>query len=147
MNHKNSGKVYKSAEIKMTVPFYDLDPLHVVWHGNYLKYFDNARSALFDSLGIDLYGFYKKTKYLFPIIKTSTRHVFPLRHRDEFTVKATVTAAKYKIVTEFEIRLIKDGKICAKGTSEQVAVINQKHDGELEMALTIPEEISKALGF
>jgi acyl-CoA thioester hydrolase len=147
MNKKNPDILYKSAEVKMTVPFYDLDPLHVVWHGNYLKYFDNARAELFDSLGIDLYGYYKKTKYLFPIIKTSTRHVFPLRHRDEFIVKATVTAAKYKIVTEFEIRFAKDGRIAAKGTSEQVAVIGNDDTGELEMALTIPGEISKALGF
>ena len=147
MNHKNPEIIYKSAEVKMTVPFYDLDPMHVVWHGNYLKYFDNARSALFDSLGIDLYGFYNKTKYLFPLIKSTIKHVFPLRHRDEFIVKATVTAAKYKIVTEFEIRLVKDGRISAKGTSEQVAVINQEETGELEMSLIIPEEISKALGF
>lgn len=147
MNQKNPDIKNKSAEIKMTVPFYDLDPMNIVWHGNYLKYFDNARFALFESAGINLHGFYEKTRYLFPIIKTTTKHIFPLRHRDEFVVKATVTAAKVKIITEFEIRLVSDGKICCKGISEQVAVINQEGNGELEMAMSIPEEIAAAFGF
>ena len=127
----------------MSVPFHDLDPLHMVWHGNYLKYFDIARSELFAGSGVDLFEYYKKTNFLFPITKTATKHIVSLRYRDEFICKATCVEAQYKIVVDFKIRLAKDNKICAKGRSEQVAV---KYP-DREIQFEIPDDIRKALGF
>ena len=45
-------------EFKRRVPFHDLDPLQIVWHGNYLKYFDIARFGLFKQAGLDLYQYF-----------------------------------------------------------------------------------------
>ena len=39
------------AEIEMVVPFFDVDMMEVVWHGHYVKYFEEARCALLDKLG------------------------------------------------------------------------------------------------
>ncbi|MCP4131318.1 MAG: acyl-CoA thioesterase [bacterium] len=133
----------QNFEITDTVPFHDLDPMKVVWHGNYLKYFDRARAALFLDIGIDLYDFYKRTDYLFPVSKTSMKYVFPLQYRDEFICKATLVEAKIKIVVDFEIRLASNGKVCTKGRGEQVAVKSP----EMELMLKIPDEIRTALGF
>jgi acyl-CoA thioester hydrolase len=133
----------KSFELTLKVPFYDLDPLRMVWHGNYLKYFDTARSGLFDHLGVDLESFYNKTKILFPISKTYTKHIFPLRYKDEFICNASISDARHKIVVEFEIRLASDRKLCTRGSSEQVAV----QTPEMEIMLKIPDEIREALGF
>jgi acyl-CoA thioester hydrolase len=138
-----SSEEKKSFEIKLKVPFYDLDPLQMVWHGNYLKYFDTARAELFDSLGVDLDGFYNKTKILFPITRTQTKHIFPLRYKDEFTCKASLSDARQKIVIHFEIRHVSGGRLCARGSSEQVAV----QTPEMEIMLKIPDEIREALGF
>ena len=134
---------YKSYEVKLRVPFHDLDPLHMVWHGHYLKYFDIARSELFHSLGVDLFSYFNRTNYLFPITKTNTKHIVSLRYRDEFKCKATVVEARYKIVVEFSIRSGAKNQLYAKGRSEQVAV---KYP-EMEMLFEIPDEIRKALGF
>ena len=134
---------YRSHEIKMKVPFFDLDPMQIVWHGNYLKYFDIARSELFDHLGVDLFEFHDRTRYIFPIIRSSVKHIRPLKRGDEFICRATVKDARSKIVVAFEIRLVADGMVCAKGTTEQAAVLSP----EMEMVYTIPEEISRALGF
>ncbi len=133
----------KSHDVKMKVSFFDLDPMQIVWHGNYLKYFDIARSELFDGLGVDLFEFHDRTRYIFPIIRSSVKHIHPLRRGDEFICRATVKEARTKIVVAFEIRLVADGTICAKGTTEQAAVLAP----EMEMVYTIPEEISRALGF
>jgi len=131
-----------SYEVTLKVPFYDLDPMQIVWHGNYLKYFDIARSELYDNLGVDLFAFHDKTRYIFPIIRTSVKHIRPLKRGDEFICRATVKEARTKIVVVFEIRLVKDGTICARGSTEQVAV----REPEMEMEFSIPEEISRALG-
>lgn len=132
----------KSIEIRRTVPFYDLDPMQIVWHGNYFNYFEDARWSLLDHFNIDLYAYYEKTKIIFPIVRTSTKHIYPLRHRDEFICKATLVEARFKIVVDFEIRLVQDGKICARGRTEQVAVLTP----EMEILLRIPDDIRAALG-
>jgi acyl-CoA thioester hydrolase len=132
----------KSFEIRRTVPFYDLDPMQIVWHGNFFNYFEDARWALLDHHGVDLYAYYEKTKIIFPIIRTATKHIFPLRHRDEFICKATIIEARFKIVVDFEIKLTANGTICARGRTEQVAVVTP----EMEILLRIPDEIRTALG-
>lgn len=132
-----------SCEIMHKVPFYDLDPMQIVWHGNYFHYFEDARVALFSQLGIDLYEFYVRTQYLFPIIKTSTKHIYPLRYGDEFICKASLVEGKMKIVVDFEITLKHDKKLCVRGRTEQVAV----KAPEMEIMFTIPDEIREALGF
>jgi acyl-CoA thioester hydrolase len=132
----------KSIEIRRAVPFYDLDPMQIVWHGNYFNYFEDARWALLDYFGVDLYAYYEKTNIIFPIVRTKTKHIYPLRHRDEFICRATIIEARFKIVVEFEIRLVQDGKVCARGRTEQVAVLTP----EMEILLRIPDDIRAALG-
>jgi len=136
-------KEQKSFEVKIHVPFFDLDPMQIVWHGNYLNYFEIARAALFDHYGVDLYSYYDREKIIFPIIRTSTKHIFPLRHRDEIICKATLVDARVKLVVDFEIRKVDDGNICARGRTEQVTVKTP----EMETLFSIPEEIRSSLGF
>lgn len=133
----------KSFEVKIKIPFFDLDPMQIVWHANYLNYFEIARAALFEHNGIDLYSFFEKYQLIFPIIKTSTKHVLPLRHNDEIICKATLVDAYVKLIVDFEIRKATDGKICTRGRTEQVAV---KIPG-MEMLFSMPEEIRRAFGF
>jgi acyl-CoA thioester hydrolase len=139
MNSQN----LKIHQTQFTVPFYDLDPMRMVWHGNYLKYFDTTRAELFYAAGFDPLEYFKKTNFLFPITRTSTKHIVSLRYRDEFKCKATVAEAEYKIVVEFEIRLINNNQLCTRGRSEQVAV---KYPA-MEILFEIPDDIRKMLGF
>ncbi|MFZ0131831.1 MAG: thioesterase family protein [Desulfobacterales bacterium] len=130
-------------EYEARVPFHDLDPLQVVWHGNYLKYFDIARFGLFRQAGLDLYRYFLDHQLIFPVTRSSTKHIVPLRHDDAFVCKATVTEAVYKIAMSFEIRLTAGNQVCTRGTSEQVAVKMP----EMEMQFEVPGDISAALGF
>jgi len=143
MEDQMNRQSHISHEVRMTVPFHDVDPMQIVWHGHYLKYFDIARFGVFSKAGIDLWEFFEKTGYLFPITRTTTKHILPLRYRDEFLCTATVIEAKIKIVIDFEIRLAGRDEIFTKGRGDQVAV---KYP-EMEMMLEIPEEIRRALGF
>lgn len=131
-----------SFEINLSVPFHDLDPMMIVWHGNYFKYFDKARFALFDAAGIDLYRYMVDRQIVFPITRTSTKHIQPLRANNKFSCKATVTEARNKIAIDFEIRII-NGDLCTRGKSEQLAVKLPDMDLEFE----IPADIQRAFGF
>lgn len=120
-----------------------MDSLGIVWHGNYLKYFDIARFGLFDSVGIDLYAYMLEKQYTFPVTRTSLKHIAPLKAFDEFVCRAIVTEAQYKIGMNFEIRKADRGILCARGSSEQLAV----RYPEMEMEFAIPDDIRAALGF
>jgi acyl-CoA thioester hydrolase len=133
----------KSIEVKYCVPFFDLDPMQIVWHGNYLNYFEIARAKLLDHHGVDLYSFYESQKLIFPIIRTSTKHIYPLRHHDDIIIKATLADARVKLVVDFEVRMATDDKVCARGRTEQVTV----KVPEMETIFKIPEDIRRALGF
>ena len=130
-----------SYEIRLKVPFHDLDPMQVVWHGNYMKYFDMARFGLFEAAGIDLYRCLAEDRCVFPITRTEVKHIAPLRPNDEFVCRAKVTEAVYKIVMRFEIRRLPSGEICARARSEQVAV----RLPDMAMAFEIPASIRQAL--
>ncbi len=130
-----------SHSIEMQVPFYDLDPMQIVWHGNYLKYFDRARAALFSHINVDLYDIYNETEYLFPIIRSSVKHITPLMYNDRILCTAHLMQVDYKIVFDFELRRLKDDRVCAKGRSEQVAIRNM--DGE--MLFRIPGSVRERI--
>ena len=133
----------RNYQARMTVPFHDLDPMHVVWHGNYLKYFDIARFGLFNDAGVDLHRYSLENNYIFPVTKTSTKYIAPLRYGDEFICRATLLDATIKIVMNFEIQRVKDNVICTKGISDQVAIKLP----EMEMMFEIPRDIRAQLGF
>ena len=131
----------KSFEVKISVPFYDLDPMQIVWHGNYLNYFELARAGLFQRYGVDLYNYYDRTKIIFPSIRTQTKHILPLRHRDEIICRATLVDANIKLIVDFEIRKAGENVVCARGRTEQVAV--QMPQGET--LYSIPADIRDVL--
>ena len=129
-----------STSVRLKVPYYDVDMMQIVWHGNYLKYFDMARQALFREYGVDLRHYTEDTRYVFPVVRSTIKHIWPLKFDDEFTCTAVLKEARVRIVLDFEIKLISDGRLCAKGWTEQVAVLLP----EMEMVFQIPEEIQKA---
>ena len=133
---------HRRYEIEGRVAFYELDPMQIVWHGNYFNYFEDARQAFLAHCGVDLHEFFSRTQLLFPIIRTSSKHIYPLRYGDEYICQATLVDAKTKLVFAFEIRLKSDGRICTRGRTEQVTV----KAPEMEIQFSIPDEIRQALG-
>ena len=92
---------------------------------------------------MDLYQYFLDRQLIFPVTRSSAKHIVPLRYDDEFVCKATVTEAVYKIAMSFEIRLAANGQICTRGKSEQVAVKMP----EMEMQFEVPGDVTAALGF
>ena len=130
-----------SCEIEGRVAFYEVDPLQIVWHGNYFNYFEEARQTLLARRDVDLYEYGQRTQFSFPIIRTETTHYSPLRYGDVFICRATLVEARTKIVMDFEISIKNRDRICVKGRTEQVAV----KMSEMELQIFIPEEIRIAL--
>jgi acyl-CoA thioester hydrolase len=129
-----------STSVTLKVPYYDVDLMQVVWHGNYLKYFEVGRQALFRKYGVDLQRYMEDTRYVFPIVRSTIKHIWPLRFDDEFTCTVVLKEVRVRIVLNYEIKLNSNGRLCAKGWTEQVAVLLPV----MEMVFQIPEAIQKA---
>jgi acyl-CoA thioester hydrolase len=55
------------SSVQLKVRFNECDPLQIVWHGNYLKYFEDAREDFCLQNGIS-YLDMKKRAYATPIV-------------------------------------------------------------------------------
>jgi acyl-CoA thioester hydrolase len=130
-----------SASVRRKVPFYDVDMMRVVWNGHYWKYFEEARQALFTQQGLAPFDESGGKGWVFPVIRSEAKYIHPLRLDDEFICTATLKEAKVRIVVDFEVTRVVDGKVCARGSSEQAAVKMP----ETEMAFMIPKEVQDAL--
>jgi acyl-CoA thioester hydrolase len=123
-----------SADIETKIEFYDLDPMGIVWHGNYIKYFEMARCKLLDKLG---YG-YEKMKdsgYMFPVTTVNIKYIKPLYFGNVIKVKAVLKEYENCIQIKYEVRNLKTNELTTKGVSMQMAY-NIK---EQKSSLTCPQ--------
>ena len=109
------------AEVELTVQFYDLDPMEVVWHGNYAKYFEVARCALLDQIHYN-YAEMKQSGFAWPIIDMQVRYLQPLTFGQTVVVRAELVEYEYWLKIEYAIRDTTTDTRLTKGTTRQVAV-------------------------
>ena len=115
------------AETEITVEFFDLDPLNVVWHGNYLKYFEIGRRALLEEIKFD-YLEMQKTGYVFPIIECSVKYLGFIRFRDRIKIKAILVEYENRLKIKYEIHNAETGLLTTKGITTQMAYNMKIHD-------------------
>ena len=75
------------AEIR--VNYFDTDQMGVVWHGNYIKYFEMAREELFRTLGLP-YAEVEKAGIMMPIVDVAVEYKFPARYDEILHVETRV---------------------------------------------------------
>lgn len=89
--------------VDLEVPFHDVDPLFVSWHGHYFKYFEIARTALQRRHQLDAPDL-RALGFAWYVIETRTRHVQALRYGERFRVHAWFVEADPRITIAYEIR-------------------------------------------
>jgi acyl-CoA thioester hydrolase len=124
-----------AAVVDLEVPFHDVDPLLVAWHGHYYKYFEIGRQALQRRHRVDAPDL-RELGYHWYVIETRSRHVAPLRYGEAFQVKAWFCERDPRIGVAYEIVSKKTGKRAARGVT---VLVTTRPDGEL--LLETPREI------
>lgn len=122
------------------VQFYDIDPMNVVWHGNYPRYFEAARSVLLDRLSYN-YREMEQSGYLWPIVDLQIKYIRPLTLHQKILVEATLIEHQNRLVIAYIIRDEATGQILTKGKSIQVAL----HAETKEMQFETPEIFRQAV--
>lgn len=70
----------------LKVEFYDLDPMNVVWHGNYVKYIEAARCDFLEKIGCT-YSDLKDAGVAYPVAKMEMKYIKPCVFGQNLTVK------------------------------------------------------------
>ncbi len=109
------------ARIEIEIPFYDLDSVSIVWHGNYPKYFELARCALLEKFNYG-YSEMRESGYIWPIIDLQIRYIKPLVFKQCIVVDAVLKEWEYRLKIDYLIRDATTQARLTKGSTTQVAV-------------------------
>jgi acyl-CoA thioester hydrolase len=110
-----------SAEIELQVQFFDLDPMQIVWHGNYVKYLEIARCALFDRIDYN-YEQMKASGYAWPVIDMHLRYIGSARFGQKILLRATLVEWENRLKIDYLITDTASGKRLNRASTTQVAV-------------------------
>jgi acyl-CoA thioester hydrolase len=121
-------------QTEVIVRFNEADPLGIVWHGHYLRYFEDGREAFGKKYGVSYLDFYHQG-YAVPVVSVQCDYKRPLRYGNSVIVEATlVNTPAAKMLFEYKMFDAEKKILVATGSSVQVFVDIKT----FELHLTIP---------
>lgn len=113
-------KVLLKSEKEIEVRFNELDPLGVVWHGNYIKYFEDGREDFGMKYGIS-YTDLKKENIMAPIISVHCDYKRFVKYGEKLIIETTyVDNLAAKIILNYKISRKENNELVAEGSTIQV---------------------------
>jgi acyl-CoA thioester hydrolase len=126
-------------QTEVVVKFNEADPLGIVWHGHYIRYFEDGRESFGKRYGVAYLDFYHNGLAV-PVVSVNCDYKKPLRYGDSVIVETTyINSPAAKMKFEYKIYESKSRTLVATGSSLQVFV-NAK---SFTLELTIPEFFEK----
>lgn len=117
--------------MEIPVRFSETDAMGVVWHGNYLKFFEDAREHFGKIYGLDNLQIHN-AGFFIPIVHSELHHKAPIHYGEIAVVTAKlIYRESAKIIFEFEIINKYTGVLAAKGTTTQVFLNAETRELEL----------------
>ena len=115
------------------IRFSDVDSMGIVWHGNYIKLFEDGREAFGNQYGINYMDFYHQG-VLIPIVKINCDYKKPLKYGDTALIETRfVNCESAKLMYEYTIYRNNTAEVVATGSSLQVFL-----NTEMELLLDLP---------
>ncbi len=117
-------KIITTYETK--IEFYDLDPMNVVWHGNYIKYLEAARCDMLSKIGYT-YSDMRDDGCAYPIAKMDMKYIKPLEFQQKIKVICTLETIEPSLEIKYIIEDATTGEKLFQAKSMQIRVnINTK---------------------
>ncbi len=118
----------------INIRFHEVDSLRIVWHGHYLKYFEDGREAFGRKYGIGYMDVYD-LGLLTPLVKIACDYKRPIKYGDLVVLETKyIDSEAAKIQFQFTLFHAETKKVYAIGKSTQV-FLNDKN----ELMLTLPK--------
>ena len=109
-----------SNRLSILVRFNEADPLGIVWHGHYIRYFEDGREAFGEKYGLrylDIFNY----GYTVPVVKVECNYKRSLRYGDRVIVEVKyVDTPAAKIKFTYRLYNPATNELVADGSSVQV---------------------------
>ena len=130
------------SEVTLVTSFQDADPMGVIYHGNYFRYFEEARRVMMDKIE---YGYLamNASGYMWPIIGTQVKYVKAIPFNHEIRVTAKLTEWENRLRVDYVIYDGKTGQRMCKGHTMQVAVAMETE----EMCFASPKVLTDKIEY
>jgi acyl-CoA thioester hydrolase len=109
-----------SVRTEIRVRFNEADPLGIVWHGHYIRYFEDGREAFGSIHGLGYLDVYSQG-FVTPIVSLNCDYKRPLRYGDTVVVETIYVnsdAAKLKFI--YRLYNAQNNELVATGSTTQV---------------------------
>jgi acyl-CoA thioester hydrolase len=125
--------------MEFRIYYEDTDAGGVVYHANYLNYFERGRTEFFRERGVSVRGLHDQG-CIFPVVRLEVDFRSPAVHDDLLRVETEVlTVGKSSFALGQQVVRVVDGKLLAGGTVTLACV------GPNMRAKRLPEEILRVL--
>jgi len=135
---------YLTTTVDIEIPFHDCDPMNVVWHGNYPRYFEVARCQLLRLFNYD-YADMVASGYMWPIVDMRLKYVGSAKFTQVITVSASLVEYEHRIKINYLICDKKTGAKLTKGYTVQAAVSIESNELQLESPAILAEKLRPCL--
>ncbi|KIH85606.1 acyl-CoA thioesterase [Pseudomonas batumici] len=139
---RSRGVLHVDTEI--LVPFFDVDTMHVVWHGHYVKYLEVARCALLDHIGHN-YTQMRESGYAWPVIDLQLRYVRGAVFGQKINVRANLVEWENRLKVNYLITDLASGERLTRASTVQVAVDMQSREMQLASPKVFVAAVEKVL--
>ncbi|HZY74386.1 MAG TPA: thioesterase family protein [Edaphobacter sp.] len=121
MENLTSGKQIGEAHVR--VRYAETDQMGVVYHANYLVWFEIGRVEFIRQLGLDYKSMEREEGCGIAVVDVSVRYKVPARYDDELTVQTRLIAARGSVI-RFGYRIVRmaDGALLCEGQTVHVVV-------------------------
>lgn len=103
------------------VPFFDVDPMQIVWHGNYVKYLEVARCAFLDSIGYS-YDEMGRRGFSWPIVKMDLKYIRPARFGQTIRIDMAIVEIDTCLRIDYTLSDEQTGEKLTRASTTQAAV-------------------------
>lgn len=105
---------------EVLIRFNEADPLGIVWHGHYIRYFEDGREAFGKRYGIGYLDFFKENVVV-PIVHAECNYKKSLKFGDTVIVESIYEPCEAaKIIFRFNLYKASDRSLVATGSTTQV---------------------------
>lgn len=102
---------------EIRVPYADTDAMGVVYHTNYIKYFETGRGELLRGLGFP-YRRMEAEGVMLPVVECACKYKIPAVYDDVLEIRSVVSEIKgASVAIDYEIRRKEDGVLLVTGMS------------------------------
>jgi acyl-CoA thioester hydrolase len=107
--------------IEVPIRFSEVDSLRVVWHGHYVKLFEDGREAFGKQYGIGYLDIFNADHLAVPIVDLQMQYKRPLEYGDSAVIETEfVNTPAAKLIFDFKVFSKRDGHLACTGRSIQV---------------------------